>query len=219
MAVEEGPVSPSRRQTTSSTLSLSLHCVSVAVVGSTAASVGKRPSSTSRPASATPSASARAGESDLEGSTGTAVVTVPDVRGQTAGSAVAELRSAGFTPEPRRGQSRQISPRGLWQTRHRMQAGIVLKGMNTRYLTGYRGWTKIRRRDTIEAIIGAVTGTSPAPVFSSSAATTRRAGCARSAGRYRCAPGVSRKVGEYLAAAGPGHPGLLLRGRGRPSAG
>ncbi|MFJ5546500.1 hypothetical protein [Streptomyces sp. NPDC093225] len=37
--------------------------------------------------------------------------------------------------------------------------------MNTRHLSGYRGggWTKIRRRDSTEAIIGAVTGTLSRP--------------------------------------------------------
>ncbi|MFD9303151.1 hypothetical protein ACFWCB_10835 [Streptomyces sp. NPDC060048] len=34
-----------------------------------------------------------------------------------------------------------------------------MKSMNQRHLPGYRGWSKIRRRDTTEAVIGAVTGT------------------------------------------------------------
>ncbi|WP_327732963.1 hypothetical protein OG749_02890 [Streptomyces nojiriensis] len=37
--------------------------------------------------------------------------------------------------------------------------GILVKPLNGRYLPGYRGWTKIRRRDTTEAIVGAITGT------------------------------------------------------------
>ncbi|MFG2987000.1 ATP-dependent DNA ligase [Streptomyces sp. NPDC048258] len=37
--------------------------------------------------------------------------------------------------------------------------GIVVKAMNQPYRTGYRGWYKLRRRDTTEAIIGAITGT------------------------------------------------------------
>ncbi|WP_240802067.1 ATP-dependent DNA ligase [Streptomyces sp. A1136] len=37
--------------------------------------------------------------------------------------------------------------------------GIVVKAMNQPYQPGYRGWYKLRRRDTTEAIIGAITGT------------------------------------------------------------
>lgn len=32
--------------------------------------------------------------------------------------------------------------------------GILVKPLNGRYLPGYRGWTKIRRRDTTETIVG-----------------------------------------------------------------
>ncbi|MER6445502.1 RNA ligase family protein [Streptomyces venezuelae] len=65
--------------------------------------------------------------------------------------------------------------------------GILIKPLDGRYLPGYRGWTKIRRRDTTEAIVGAVTGPWPAPACSSLAATTPTAGCAPSAGPYPCA--------------------------------
>ncbi|MGW1765138.1 ATP-dependent DNA ligase [Streptomyces sp. NPDC002073] len=41
--------------------------------------------------------------------------------------------------------------------------GIVVKAMNQRYLPSARGWYKIRRRDTIEALIGAITGTLTRP--------------------------------------------------------
>ncbi|MER7109485.1 hypothetical protein [Streptomyces sp. NPDC000229] len=37
--------------------------------------------------------------------------------------------------------------------------GLVIKGLGQRYLPGARGWFKVRRRHTTEAIIGA----SPAP--------------------------------------------------------
>ncbi|WP_060178693.1 ATP-dependent DNA ligase [Streptomyces sp. IMTB 1903] len=37
--------------------------------------------------------------------------------------------------------------------------GLVVKPMNQPYLPGHRGWYKLRRRDTTEAIIGAITGT------------------------------------------------------------
>ncbi|MFF3090943.1 hypothetical protein ACFVRB_38730 [Streptomyces nojiriensis] len=65
--------------------------------------------------------------------------------------------------------------------------GILVKPLNGRHLPGCRGWTKIRRRDTTETIAGAITGTLTRPRSWSSAATTRTAGCVRSAGPYRCA--------------------------------
>ncbi|MFI9064321.1 hypothetical protein ACIGQE_21020 [Streptomyces sp. NPDC053429] len=66
--------------------------------------------------------------------------------------------------------------------------GIVVKPLTSRYMPGRRGaWTKVRRRDTTEAIIGATTGTLARRSSSSWAATTRTAGCARSAAPYRCA--------------------------------
>ncbi|WP_405533742.1 ATP-dependent DNA ligase (plasmid) [Streptomyces avidinii] len=37
--------------------------------------------------------------------------------------------------------------------------GIVVKAMNQPYRPGHRGWYKLRRRNTTEAIIGAITGT------------------------------------------------------------
>ncbi|MFD8410918.1 hypothetical protein ACFV2Q_03975 [Streptomyces sp. NPDC059650] len=37
--------------------------------------------------------------------------------------------------------------------------GIVVKPMHQPYKPEYRGWYKLRRRDTTEAIIGAITGT------------------------------------------------------------
>ncbi|MFJ6722377.1 ATP-dependent DNA ligase [Streptomyces sp. NPDC091259] len=41
--------------------------------------------------------------------------------------------------------------------------GIVVKAMDQPYRPGYRGWYKLRRRDTTEAIIGAITGTLTRP--------------------------------------------------------
>ncbi|MEU8438329.1 hypothetical protein AB0F18_36635 [Streptomyces sp. NPDC029216] len=40
---------------------------------------------------------------------------------------------------------------------------ILIKPLTSRYNPAYRGWTKIRRRDTTEAIIGAITGTLARP--------------------------------------------------------
>ncbi|MGW6859163.1 ATP-dependent DNA ligase [Streptomyces xanthophaeus] len=41
--------------------------------------------------------------------------------------------------------------------------GIVVKAMNQPYQPGHRGWYKLRRRNTTEAIIGAITGTLTRP--------------------------------------------------------
>ncbi|MCX5014951.1 ATP-dependent DNA ligase [Streptomyces sp. NBC_00555] len=84
--------------------------------------------------------------------------------------------------------------------------GILIKRMSQRYLPGYRGWTKIRRRDTTEAIIGAVTGT-----------LTRlqllvlgrhdQDGRLRAVGRtVPLRPDAARQVAEHLTPAAPGHP-------------
>ncbi|WP_138908126.1 ATP-dependent DNA ligase [Streptomyces chryseus] len=43
--------------------------------------------------------------------------------------------------------------------------GLVIKGLGQRYLPGARGWFKVRRRETTEAIIGGVTGTLSRPQF------------------------------------------------------
>ncbi|MFD9622902.1 ATP-dependent DNA ligase [Streptomyces virginiae] len=84
--------------------------------------------------------------------------------------------------------------------------GILIKPLNSRYLPGYRGWTKTRRRDTTEAIVGAITGT-----------LTRlqllvlgrhdETGRLRPVGRIvSLRPDAARQVAEYLTAAAPGHP-------------
>ncbi|WP_327364683.1 ATP-dependent DNA ligase [Streptomyces sp. NBC_01296] len=84
--------------------------------------------------------------------------------------------------------------------------GLVIKPLTSRYLAGYRGWTKIRRRDTTEAIIGAVTGTLTRPGLLV-LGRLEQAGRLRAVGRtVPLRPDTSRQVGEHLAAAGPGHP-------------
>ncbi|MEV8533225.1 ATP-dependent DNA ligase [Streptomyces sp. NPDC051211] len=84
--------------------------------------------------------------------------------------------------------------------------GLVIKPLTSRYLPGYRGWTKVRRRDTTEAIIGAITGTLTRPGF----LVLGRYDAAdrlRAVGRtVPLRPDVSRQVGEHLAEADPGHP-------------
>ncbi|MFJ5811305.1 ATP-dependent DNA ligase [Streptomyces sp. NPDC093093] len=80
--------------------------------------------------------------------------------------------------------------------------GILINNMNQRYLPNHRGWTKIRRRDTIEAIIGGVTGTLARPQL-------LILGRHDTAGRLRTAPlrpDQARQVAERLTAASPGHP-------------
>lgn len=41
--------------------------------------------------------------------------------------------------------------------------GLVIKGAGSRYESGRRGWAKLRIRDTVEVIVGAVTGSVRAP--------------------------------------------------------
>ncbi|MGW4345269.1 ATP-dependent DNA ligase [Streptomyces sp. NPDC004690] len=41
--------------------------------------------------------------------------------------------------------------------------GLVIRGREQRYLPGVRGWYKVRRRDTTEAVIGAITGIAEHP--------------------------------------------------------
>ncbi|MFE1789323.1 ATP-dependent DNA ligase [Streptomyces sp. NPDC059525] len=89
--------------------------------------------------------------------------------------------------------------------------GLVLKGMSTRYLPGHRGWTKIRRRDTTEAVIGAVTGTLTRPQLLI-LGRHDETGQLRAVGRtVPLRPDQARQVAEHLAAAGPGHPWTGVR--------
>ncbi|MFJ6799002.1 hypothetical protein [Streptomyces sp. NPDC091268] len=41
--------------------------------------------------------------------------------------------------------------------------GLIIKPLTSKYLPNYRGWSKIRRRDTTETIVGAITGTLTRP--------------------------------------------------------
>ncbi|WP_392895657.1 ATP-dependent DNA ligase [Streptomyces sp. LN699] len=88
--------------------------------------------------------------------------------------------------------------------------GLVVKGMNHRYTQAARAWYKIRRRDTTEAVIGAVTRTLTRPQL-------LVLGRHDSSGRLRAVgrtvalrPDASRLVGEHLAAV-PGHPWTGVR--------
>ncbi|MEU3774334.1 hypothetical protein AB0F11_14240 [Streptomyces sp. NPDC032472] len=82
----------------------------------------------------------------------------------------------------------------------------MIKPLTSRYLPSYRGWTKVRRRDTTEAIIGAVTGTLTRPQLLV-LGRHDQAGRLRAVGRtVPLRPEASRQVGEHLSAASPAHP-------------
>ncbi|WP_245240154.1 ATP-dependent DNA ligase [Streptomyces erythrochromogenes] len=84
--------------------------------------------------------------------------------------------------------------------------GIVVKGQDQRYLPGSRGWTKIRRRDTTEAVVGAVTG-SPARPQLLVLGRHDQAGRLRAVGRtVPLRPDQALHVAEHLAPAERGHP-------------
>ncbi|MFD5513596.1 hypothetical protein ACFWIB_38495 [Streptomyces sp. NPDC127051] len=84
--------------------------------------------------------------------------------------------------------------------------GILIKPLNSRYLPGYRGWTKIRRRDTTETIVGATTGTLTRPQLLVLGRHDQN-GRLRAVGRtVPLRPGAARQVAEHLTAAAPGHP-------------
>ncbi|WP_405533766.1 ATP-dependent DNA ligase (plasmid) [Streptomyces avidinii] len=84
--------------------------------------------------------------------------------------------------------------------------GILVKPLNGRYLPGYRGWTKIRRRNTTEAIIGAITGTLIGPQL---ILLGRRDAVGQLRPIGRTAPlraELARLVGGNVIAADAGHP-------------
>ncbi|MFJ2597418.1 ATP-dependent DNA ligase [Streptomyces erythrochromogenes] len=84
--------------------------------------------------------------------------------------------------------------------------GILVKGMNQRYLPGSRAWYKIRRRDTTEAIIGAITGTPARPQLLVLGRHDHH-GRLRAVGRtVPLRPDAAQQVAEHLTAAGPEHP-------------
>ncbi|WP_331756393.1 ATP-dependent DNA ligase [Streptomyces sp. NBC_01568] len=84
--------------------------------------------------------------------------------------------------------------------------GILVKGMNQRYLPGSRAWYKIRRRDTTEAIIGAITGTLARPQLLVLGRHDHH-GRLRAVGRtVPLRPDAAQQVAEHLTADGPEHP-------------
>ncbi|MFD5066164.1 ATP-dependent DNA ligase [Streptomyces sp. NPDC058394] len=84
--------------------------------------------------------------------------------------------------------------------------GILVKPLNGRYQPGYRGWTKIRRRDSAEAIVGAITGTLARPQLLLLGRYDSD-GQLRPVGRtVPLRPDAARQVAEHLSEAAPGHP-------------
>ncbi|MFD7096406.1 ATP-dependent DNA ligase [Streptomyces xanthophaeus] len=86
--------------------------------------------------------------------------------------------------------------------------GILVKNMGQRYRPGARdrAWTKIRRRDTTEAVIGAITGTLARPQF---LVLGRHDPTGRLRPVGRTVPlrsDAARTLAEHLTPAGPGHP-------------
>jgi ATP-dependent DNA ligase len=84
--------------------------------------------------------------------------------------------------------------------------GLVVKGRRQRYLPGTRGWYKIRRRDTAEGIVGAVTGTLRRPQ-SVLLGRYDREGVLRLVARSTLLhPEAVRDIAARLSPARPGHP-------------
>ncbi|MEU4730785.1 ATP-dependent DNA ligase [Streptomyces sp. NPDC023588] len=86
--------------------------------------------------------------------------------------------------------------------------GLVVKAMNQRYRPGARdrAWTKIRRRNTTEAIIGAITGTLNRPqllILGRHDPTGRLRPIGRT---VPLRPDAARQLAEHLTPAGSGHP-------------
>lgn len=81
--------------------------------------------------------------------------------------------------------------------------GVVVKSLTGQYRPGVRGWTKVRRRNTTEALIGAVTGSRHHP-------QTLLLGRYDTTGRLRLVgktilliPGPARELADHHTAAGP----------------
>nr|WSS66283.1 ATP-dependent DNA ligase [Streptomyces sp. NBC_01177] len=89
--------------------------------------------------------------------------------------------------------------------------GVVVKSLTGRYRPGVRGWTKVRRRNSTEALIGAVTGSLSRP-------QVLLLGRYDTTGRLRLVgktvplkPGQAQDVADHLTAAGPDHPWTGVR--------
>ncbi|WP_323187930.1 ATP-dependent DNA ligase [Streptomyces sp. NBC_01264] len=84
--------------------------------------------------------------------------------------------------------------------------GIVLKNLSQSYRPGVRGWTKVRRRNTTEAVIGAITGTMVHPQLLL-LGRHDETGRLRPVGRtVLLSPAAARELAAHLIPAGSGHP-------------
>lgn len=89
--------------------------------------------------------------------------------------------------------------------------GVMIKGRGQRYLRGVRGWYKIRRRDTTEAIIGAITGTLHRPQTLLLGRCDDE-GVLRPIGRSSLLhPDAARQLAEHLIPARLSHPWVGVR--------
>jgi ATP-dependent DNA ligase len=84
--------------------------------------------------------------------------------------------------------------------------GLVIRGSAQRYLAGARALYKVRRRDTTEAVIGAITGTLLRPQ-TLVLGRYDETGTLRQVGRSTpLHPDMARRLAERLTPAAPGHP-------------
>ncbi|MFF9870205.1 ATP-dependent DNA ligase [Streptomyces sp. NPDC013953] len=84
--------------------------------------------------------------------------------------------------------------------------GLVIKGLAQRYLPGARGWFKVRRRNTTEAVIGGITGSLRRPQLLILGRYDDD-GRLRPVGRtVPLRPDAARQVADHLRPASPDHP-------------
>ncbi|MGW1809084.1 ATP-dependent DNA ligase [Streptomyces sp. NPDC002078] len=84
--------------------------------------------------------------------------------------------------------------------------GLVIRGRDQRYLPGVRGWYKIRRRNTTEGIVGAITGTLPRPQSLLLGRYDQGGALQLVARSTLLYPEAARRLAGRLTAARPGHP-------------
>ncbi|MFI8836344.1 ATP-dependent DNA ligase [Streptomyces afghaniensis] len=89
--------------------------------------------------------------------------------------------------------------------------GLVIKGRQQRYLPGVRVWYKIRRRDTTEGIIGAITGTLRRPQTLLLGRYDQDRSLRLVARSTQLHPEPARHLAAQLTAAAPGHPWESVR--------
>ncbi|MEV6738642.1 ATP-dependent DNA ligase [Streptomyces sp. NPDC051104] len=89
--------------------------------------------------------------------------------------------------------------------------GLVIKGLQQNYAPGVRGWYKIRRRHTTEAIIGGITGTLRRPQ-SLVLGRYDDEGTLQPVGRSTpLRPAAAQQLAQHLVSGGGGHPWAGMR--------